>query len=104
MRECKAFDLGALDTGGTVGDQREFDATGLQRIDGVMRAGEDEHLFFAECREAIGQPDREIGRKRRLARDRKCCKSALHHFLTRFREFQPPRSLSRGPKRPSRSQ
>ena len=60
VRQRKAFDLGALGAGGAVGHQRQFDAVRLQRVDGVMRAGEDEHFLFAIGGEAVGEPDRKI--------------------------------------------
>ena len=50
----KALDLAALDSGRTIGHQRELDAKRLQRIDRVMRARKHEHLFFPEGGEAIG--------------------------------------------------
>jgi hypothetical protein len=55
VRERKAFDLRTLDSGGAVGHQRQFHAVCLEGIDGLMRARENEHLFFAIGREAVGQ-------------------------------------------------
>ena len=60
MRELEALDLGALHVGGAVGDQREFDAACLERVDRIMRTGEHEDRFFAIGREAVGEAIGEI--------------------------------------------
>ena len=50
VRQREAFDLGALGLGGAVGHERKLDAVRLQRVDRIMRAGEDEHLLLRDRR------------------------------------------------------
>ena len=60
VRQCKALDLRALGFGCAVGHQRQLHAVRFQRIDGIMRAREDEHLLFAIGGEAVGEPYRKF--------------------------------------------
>ena len=68
----------------------------LQRVDRVMRAGEDEHLLLAIGRETVGEPDRKIGRQR-MAGAAERGETGLDHFVPRFGELQPPRRFGRRP-------
>ncbi len=63
MGQFEAFDLGALGLGGAVGHQRQFDPARLQRVDGIMRAGEHVHRFFAIGGEAVGETGCQIIRQ-----------------------------------------
>ena len=68
----------------------------LQRVDRVMRAGEDEHLFLAKGRETVSEPDRKIARQRMAAAVERG-EPGLDHLVPRFGELQPPRRFGRRP-------
>jgi hypothetical protein len=90
VRQRKALDLGALDSGCAVGHQRQLHAERFQGIDGVMRAREDEHLLFAIGGEAVGKPYRKIMGEGGLASGGKHGKSIPDDLVPCFGEFQSP--------------
>src|ERR1700730_4389510 len=87
VRQRKAFDLCALDSGCAVGYQRQFHAARSQGIDCVMRAREDEHLLLAIGSEAVGEPYRKIHRWGGVTGGGKRGKSAPDDFMPCFGEL-----------------
>ena len=104
MGQREAFDLGALDAGCAIGDQREFDAERLQRIDRVMRARKHERLILAIDRETIGDPYRKLFGKAGFAGGRERGKTVLHRDPPGFVKLQPPHRLGGGPEFPGLEQ
>src|SRR5690349_2708318 len=80
----KALDLGALDSGSAVGHQCEFHAMCFQRIDRIMGARKDEHLFFPVGSIAVGQPACDFEGWGRMAGGSERRKSGPNDFMARI--------------------
>src|SRR2546426_7095916 len=102
MRQQKALDLGALGLRCAIGHQRQLDTACLEFIDGVMRAGEDEHFLIAVRRKAVGDADREIGGGK-AAPGPPCRSTRAHPNPPLFFPFLPPPPPRRPPAPAGRS-